>query len=181
MYIYNGYSVVNEIQNRISKDIGNCICAVDIVDGGWPAIAALEKLCLDEFHFGTLPTFCDLFNICVRRSPTVEDVHSPHPIPPACQRLCVRSLPSGDEKHPLCHHGRDFLAASESLQQIANTAPVTRRKEKSYDLHPKNNPGHLIVNSNLATPIEKSQCLFCFHQKSETSCKHQRFSFFLFF
>lgn len=57
MYIYNGYSVVNKIQNRISKDIGNCICAVDVVEGGWPKIAALEKLCLDEFHFGTLPTY----------------------------------------------------------------------------------------------------------------------------
>lgn len=58
MYIRNGYSVVNKIQNRISKDIRNGICAVDVEDGRvWPKIAALEKPRFDELHFGTLPTY----------------------------------------------------------------------------------------------------------------------------
>lgn len=119
---------------------------------GGPRLQLLKSYALTSSTLALCQRICDLFNICVRWVTT--------PPPPTWQVWPVRSLPSGDEKHPLCHHRRDFLAVSESLQQIANTAPVTLWKEKSYDLHPKNNPGHLNVNINSPAPIEKSRCLF---------------------
>lgn len=133
-------------------------------NGGGPRLQLLKSYALTSSTLALCQCICDLFKTCVRRVTISYCRKCPSP-PPTCQWLCVRSLPSGDEKHPLCHHRRDFLAVSESLQQIANTAPVTRWKEKSYDLHPKNNPGHLIVNINSAAPIEKSQCLFVLPSK----------------
>lgn len=157
MYIYNGYSVVNKIQNRISKDIWNGVCAVDVVEGGWGAQDCSSRKAMP--WRAPLWHFANVFVICLIL------VSGGWPPPPTCQWLCVRSLPSGDEKHPLCHHRRHFLAVSESLQQIANTAPATRWKEKSYDLHPKNNPGHQNVNISWAAPVQKSQCLFLLPSK----------------